>query len=239
MFPTRFFQTTYTDPIGLPPSPLLPLAGLVTGLVGLGAYWLGTVLFPPPYLPVLLSMATVAGLTQARPESGFTRFAGGGLSASSVPHTQSAGVVWLGLLIVARLFTLQALFANEAFGPVVALKFIMAHSLSHLMAGSVSWSLPQQPDFYGLSATTAIPSSLGTRVVTTLLGLLPMVILIGLTTLWIYGLFLVPLVLLRGWLVGWFRRKTGGYTGVTLGTVQQLSELLIYLSFVSLLWVSV
>lgn len=239
MFPTRIFRTTYTDPANVPPSPLLPLAGLVAGLVGLGAYWLGTVLFPPPYLPVLLSMAAVAGLTQCWPESGFIRFAGGGLTAQTAPPTQPGGVVWLVLLVAARLFTIQALFANEAFGPVVALKYVMAHSLSHLTAGSVHWSLPRQADPDGVPAITNTSPSLLSRVVTVLVGLLPTLVLIGLTTLWIYGLFLIPLLLLRGWLVGRFRRGAGGYTGFGLGAVQQLSELLIYLSFVSLLWVSV
>ncbi|QJD79488.1 adenosylcobinamide-GDP ribazoletransferase [Spirosoma rhododendri] len=235
MFPVSTLRTAYAHPAKSPLSPLLPLAGWLTGLVGLGGYWLGTVLFPPSALPVLLSMAPVAGLTLARPESDFASYIGGR------PHDRNAasansGTTWLLLLLLTRFFVIQALFANEAFGLTVALKYGMAHSLSHWAVWSVSWSLPRSANDPDSSAERAQAPSV--RVLATLAGLLPMLALVYLTTLWIYALFLVPLLLLRAGLIRRFRHE-GGYTGAGLGTVQQLSEVLLYLSFVSLLWVSV
>jgi adenosylcobinamide-GDP ribazoletransferase len=57
--------------------------------------------------------------------------------------------------------------------------------------------------------------------------------------LWIYLTFLISLWLARWRLVGFFAKWIGGYTGDCLGATQQLAEVILYLSFVSLLWVSV
>lgn len=229
MFPLSTLRGAYANTADTRPSFLLPLAGWFTGLIGLGAYWLGTILFPPPHLPILLSMGAVAALTLARPESGFANYADG----ARTDHTAaSSGTVWLVLLLLTRFFAVQALFANEAFGLSVALKYIMAHSLSHQMAVSVSWARPA-----GSPATNS-PSP-GTRAVAIAVSVLPMLVLVGLTTLWIYALFLVPLVLLRWWLLVRFRHHTSGRTTAFMGAIQQLSEVIVYLSFVSLLWISV
>lgn len=230
MFPISTLRSTYATTAGAQPSVLLPLAGWFTGLIGLGAYWLGTILFPPPYLPVLLSMAAVTALTLARPESGFATYTGG---ATTDPNAVYPGTVWLLLLLLTRFFAIQALFANEAFGLSVALKYLMAHSLSHLMAMSVSWARSVN------APTTNTVPSLGVRVAAVAIGVLPTLVLVGLTTLWIYALFVIPLVLLRWWLIVRFRRHTGGNPGALMGTIQQLSDVIVYLSFVSLLWVSV
>lgn len=230
MFPISTLRSAYATTADAPPSFLLPLAGWFTGLIGLGAYWLGTILFPPPYLPVLLSMVAVAALTLARPESGFATYTGG---ATTAQDAVSSGTVWLLLLLLTRFFAIQALFANEAFGLSIALKYLMAHSLSHLMAVSVSWDRPVDAP-----TTDSVPSR-GRRIAAIAIGVLPVLVLVGLTTLWIYALFLIPLVLLRWWLIARFRRHTGGSRSALMGTTQQLSDLIVYLSFVSLLWVSV
>jgi len=230
MFPVSTLRSTYATTAAIRPSFLVPLAGWFTGLIGLGAYWLGTLLFPPPHLPVLLSMAAVAALTLARPESGFATYTGGDRTDQSAV---SVGAVWLVLLLLARFFAIQALFANEAFGPSVALKYVMAHSLSHLMAASVSWSLP------GSASPTDNTPSIAKRALAIAIGVLPMLALAGLTTLWIYALFVIPILLLRWWLLRKVRRQASGDSSSRLGTIQQLSELIVYLSFVSLLWISV
>ncbi len=230
MFPISTLRSTYATAADTSSSFLFPLAGGFKGLIGLGAYWLGTILFPPPHLPVLLSMAAVATLTLARPESGFAAYTGGDRPDASAV---SSGAVWLVLLLLARFFAVQALFANEAFGLSVALKYVMAHSLSQLMAASVSWA--QSGD---ASPTASTPSIAG-RALAIAVGVLPMLALVGLTTLWIYALFVIPILLLRWWLLRQIRRQAGGNSSRYRGAVQQLSELIVYLSFVSLLWISV
>jgi adenosylcobinamide-GDP ribazoletransferase len=50
---------------------------------------------------------------------------------------------------------------------------------------------------------------------------------------------LIPLLLVRWRLIRFFDKWLGGYTGDCLGAVQQLTEVVVYLSFVSLLWISV
>lgn len=230
MFPVSTLRSTYTSTVDTSPSFLLPLAGWFTGLIGLAAYWLGTILFPPPHLPVLLSMAAVAALTLGRPESGFATYTGGDRPD---PGAVSSGTVWLVLLLLARFFAVQALFTNEAFGLSVALKYVMAHSLSHLMAVSVSWAQS------GNASVASGTPSIGGRALTSAIGILPMLALVGLTTLWIYALFMIPILLLRWWLLGQVHRRASGDSSSCLGVVQQLSELIVYLSFVSLLWISV
>jgi adenosylcobinamide-GDP ribazoletransferase len=79
----------------------------------------------------------------------------------------------------------------------------------------------------------------GQLLVAMILGLAPLVALVVYTELWIYLTFLISLWLARWRLVGFFAKWIGGYTGDCLGATQQLAEVILYLSFVSLLWVSV
>lgn len=226
-----------------------PLIGWIVGGIGVGTYWLGTVLFPPAYLPVLFSMVATVWATGAFHEDGFADVCdgfGGGWNKTQIltimkdSRLGTYGTIGLGLLLAVKFFALQAMLGVEAFGWAVALKYISAHSLSRLTAATVIGALPYaREDLESKAKPIAQGITSGQLTIAALLGLLPLLALVGYTGLWIYLTFLIPLALVRWRLIGFFRKWLGGYTGDCLGATQQLTEVVVYLSFVSLLWVSV
>jgi len=227
-----------------------PLIGWIVGGIGVGTYWLGTVLFPPQFLPILFSMVATVWATGAFHEDGFADVCdgfGGGWNKTQIltimkdSRLGTYGTIGLGLLLAVKFFALQAMLTVEAFGWAVALKYISAHSLSRLTAATVIRALPYAREDMddGKAKPIAQGITAGQLAVAACFGLAPLLALVVYTGLWIYGLFLLPLVLLRWRLIRFFTKWLDGYTGDCLGATQQLAEVIIYLSFVSLLWVSV
>ncbi|TAE24261.1 MAG: adenosylcobinamide-GDP ribazoletransferase [Cytophagales bacterium] len=225
-----------------------PLIGWIVGGIGVGVYWVGSILFPPE-LAVLFSMISTVWVTGAFHEDGFADVCdgfGGGWSAEQIltimkdSRLGTYGSVGLGLLLAVKYFALKSMLGVEAFGVAVALKYISAHSLSRLFATSMMRVLP----YARLDETSKVkPVAKGITdaqfAIAALFGLLPLLILAIYTGLPIYLAFLVPLWLVRWRLAHFFKKWIGGYTGDCLGATQQLTEVVVYLSFVSLLWVSI
>ena len=225
-----------------------PLIGWIVGGIGVGVYWVSTFLFPPE-LAVLFSIIATIWVTGAFHEDGFADVCdgfGGGWSAEQIltimkdSRLGTYGTLGIGLLLTVKFFTLKSLFSAEAFGVAVVLKYISAHSLSRLVAVLMMRQLP----YARLDETSKVkPVAKGITTsqfaIAAGFGLLPLIALSLYTGLWIYLTFLIPLWLVQRRLAWFFRKWIGGYTGDCLGATQQLTEVIVYLSFVSLLWVSI
>ncbi|GAB3544471.1 adenosylcobinamide-GDP ribazoletransferase [Spirosoma fluminis] len=226
-----------------------PLIGWIVGGIGVGVYWLSTVLFPPAYLPVLFSMIATVWVTGAFHEDGFADVCdgfGGGWSKTQIltimkdSRLGTYGTIGLGLLLAVKFFALQAMLSVETFGWTVALKYVSAHSLSRLTAATVIRSLPYaREDADSKAKPIAQGITSGQLAIAALFGLAPLLALVAYSGLWIYLTFLIPLALVRWRLIRFFNTWLEGYTGDCLGATQQLTEVIVYLSFVSLLWVSI
>lgn len=226
-----------------------PLIGWIIGAIGVGTYWLGTVLFPPAYLPVLFSIVATVWATGAFHEDGFADVCdgfGGGWNKTQIltimkdSRLGTYGTIGLGLLLAVKFFALQSMLSAEVFGWAVALKYIAAHSLSRLTAATVIRALPYaREDLDAKAKPIAQGITTGQLSIAAVLGLLPLLALVTYTGLWIYLTFLIPLALVRWRFIRFFDKWLGGYTGDCLGATQQVAEVVVYLSFVSLLWVSI
>jgi adenosylcobinamide-GDP ribazoletransferase len=225
-----------------------PLIGWIVGGIGVGTYWLGSYLFPPE-LAVLLSMVATVWATGAFHEDGFADMCdgfGGGWSKAQILNIMkdsrlgTYGAIGLGLLLAVKFFALMKLLPAEPFGWKVALKYISAHSLSRWVATTVIAAMPYARDDEQSKAKPIAKGGMpaGSLAVATLFGLAPVAILCWLSELWIYATFLLPLWLVRWRLMRFFRKWLGGYTGDCLGATQQLTEVVTYLSYVSLVWIS-
>jgi adenosylcobinamide-GDP ribazoletransferase len=224
-----------------------PLVGWIVGGIGVGAFWLGALLLPPE-LAVLVSMIATVWATGAFHEDGFADVCdgfGGGWTKADVLRIMkdsrlgTYGTIGLGLLLAVKFYALKSVLTTEVFGWPVALRYVAAHSLSRAVAASVIGALPYAREDAETKARPVAEGMTADRLaIATLFGLLPLLVLIAVTGLWIYGLFLMPILLTRWRLIGWFRQTLGGYTGDCLGATQQLVEVVVYLSFTSLLWVS-
>jgi len=230
-----------------------PFIGWLVGGLAVGGYWLGTVLFPPE-LAVLFSLIVGIWVTGAFHEDGFADVCdgfGGGWSKPQIlaimkdSRLGTYGAVGLGLLLAVKFFALRSIAETERYGWSVSLIYLSGHSISRFLAMTFIYALPYARDDAdnspGVSKAKPVAQGLtrGQLTLGGVFGILPLGVLIGLSGFWIYSVFLIPLWLVRGYLKRLFVRWIGGYTGDCLGATQQLTEVVWYLLFVSLKWVSI
>lgn len=210
----------------------LPLVGWLIGLIGAAVYWLAAQLLPVD-LAVVLAMAATIRATGAFHEDGWADTCdglGGGwtkdqaLAIMKDSRIGSYGAIGLVLLLLAKYLALADLGADDDYPVLAAL--LVAHPLSRLAAVSVMAVLDYaRSDDSAKSAPVARRPDAGELGIATLAGVLPLLLLPAAAALTALGLAAVVVVMaLRT-----FARRLGGYTGDTLGAVQQLSEIAIYL----------
>lgn len=214
----------------------LPLVGWLIAAIGAAVFWL-TVQVLPVELAVVLSMAATIRATGAFHEDGWADTCdglGGGWTRDQVLQIMkdsrigSYGAIGLVLLLLAKYLVLSALGADDDYPLLAAL--LVAHPLSRLAAVSIMAMLDYaRSDDSAKSAPVARRPDAGELGIATLAGVLPLLLLPAAAALAALGLAVVVVVMaLRT-----FARRLGGYTGDTLGAVQQLSEIAIYLGILA------
>ena len=147
----------------------------------------------------------------------------------------------------ALFFVLMAKFQllNAMHADMVILTLICAHPLSRLSAVWLMAALPYaktNTNYSGKSKPLATEVSRRDLTIATIFGLLPVLLLVVLIhntignwhatlsfVLWLAA------AIGAGWLcwLGLLKRKLGGYTGDTLGAIQQISEIMFYLALLA------
>ncbi len=226
-----------------------PLVGLLVGLIGVVAFYIAMQVFTH-HIAVLISMAATIFVTGAFHEDGLADSAdglGGGWGREQVltimqdSRLGTYGAIALFMVLMAKYQLLTAMHAET-----VMAVLICAHALSRLSAVWLMATLPYAKIDTHISAKSkplATQVSRGDLWLASVFGLLPvLVLLILLQNSLDNWRATLSLVLLLSGAVGagwcWWRlllkRKLGGYTGDTLGAIQQVSELMFYLA--SLAW---
>lgn len=219
-----------------------PLVGMIVGTLGAGVYILGAMLFPQA-IAVLMSMTATVYLTGAFHEDGLADSAdglGGGWQREqilTIMQDSRLGTYGTSALFFILFTKFQLLIAlDSAYIPYV---LICGHTISRLGAvwlmATLAYAKPE-----GKAKPLATTISLPALGLANLVGLLPyfvfIVLLIAanhtLQSIQYLALFtLIPILL--SWY--WWRQKIkhwlDGYTGDTLGAVQQITELAFYLGF--------
>lgn len=210
-----------------------PLVGSLVGVICALVYAASVAYFTPA-LGVLLAVATGALVTGAFHEDGLAdTFDGlGGLDRDrtlSIMRDSRIGTYGAIALALALAIKAAALLALPA--EVVVAGFVVAHGLSRLSAVLVIATSRYARD-HGTGKPTADGIEPGGLAVALATGA---ALLAGLSA--VYGVG-AALAAVSGCLIGHlamralFERRLGGYTGDTLGAVQQTSELGIYLGLV-------
>jgi adenosylcobinamide-GDP ribazoletransferase len=217
-----------------------PLIGIIIGIVAALSFYLSELIFPQT-IAVIVSMASTIYLTGAFHEDGLADSAdglGGGwdkeriLTIMQDSRLGTYGATALFLVLFTKYLTLNAM--QSILVPAV---LICAHALSRLSAVWVMRSLIYVK-FSGKSKPLATEIKGVNFVLAHVFGLLPIATVLGFMLVnndagkCIIALVLMVLVpVLLSWL--WWRNKIkywlGGYTGDTLGAMQQITELVFYL----------
>jgi adenosylcobinamide-GDP ribazoletransferase len=222
-----------------------PLIGCLVGLIGVIAFYISGQVFPHT-VAVLISMAATIFATGAFHEDGLADSAdglGGGWQREQVltiMQDSRLGTYGAIALFLVLMFKFQLLTAMHA--DTVICVLICAHALSRLTAVWLMVALPYTKAS-GKAKPLATEISRRDFCVANLFGLLPLLVLLWLMqdAMGIWQVTLGYVCLLAGaigagwvWWLGLLKRKLGGYTGDTLGAIQQISEIMFYIA--SLAW---
>ncbi len=217
-----------------------PLVGILVGLVAAVAYYVASLLLPQS-LAVMVSMAASIYLTGAFHEDGLADSAdglGGGwereriLTIMQDSRLGTYGAIAIFLMLFAKFQTLNAMHPF-----VISVALICAHALSRLAAVWVM-RCANYVRFAGKSKPLATTLSWVDLAVGNLFGLLPFVLVLALLILshhtWqvlalLILMTMVPVLCVWWWWLTKIKRWIGGYTGDTLGAMQQMTELAFYL----------
>jgi adenosylcobinamide-GDP ribazoletransferase len=226
-----------------------PLVGWLVGLIGVAAFYLAMQVFTHG-IAVLISMAATIFATGAFHEDGLADSAdglGGGWSREQVlAIMQDSRLGTYGAIALFMVLMTKYQLLAEMHADTVMAALICAHALSRL---SAVWLMAALPYAKADANSTGKAKPLATQVsrndlwLANVFGLLPLLMLLALLqnslANWRATLSFVLLVLAAVGAIWWWwrlllKRKLGGYTGDTLGAIQQLSEIMFYLA--SLAW---
>jgi len=228
----------------------LPLIGWIVGAVGAFVIWIGNP-FLPLSLTVLLSTVATILLTGAFHEDGFMDVCdafGGGWTKEQVltimkdSRVGAFGVIGIVLLLGLKLLSLITF-------PIRLLPAILiaGHSLSRFTSVSLLYTHDYvREDSSSKSKQVARHITPGELLIAAFFGITPLILLSLLLSspplvggirgggLWIPIVCLLTVGLTRWYLGRYFTRRIGGYTGDCLGAVQQITEVVFYLTLVSM-----
>lgn len=224
----------------------LPLVGWIAGALAGLVYLVADMLFGHT-IGLLFSMVATILLTGAFHEDGFADVCdgfGGGWTKEKIllimkdSTLGTYGVTGLVLVLSVKFAAMQQLVATllqPADYTLLLVLWITAHTLSRFAAITLVFTHQYVRVEESKSGGAVDQSRSLNLLVAGILTLLPVAGLIFYTAKPILLLILLPVGLLILFLGRYFKKWIGGYTGDCLGAVQQLSEVLIYLSLI-LLW---
>lgn len=242
MFFTRIpipFKLPYSDQIMNQSQKYYAWVGLIVGVLNAVVFYLLSHLFSNE-IAIILSICVSVLLTGAFHEDGFTDVCdsfGGGYGKDKImtimkdSRIGAYGVIGIVLLILLKIVALKQLVTYDS--SLILFAIVVAHSTSRFISGTMIYTHQYVTDI-DLSKSKPMANkalSLGNLVIGFIAVLLPFLI---------YGqyqyLLVIPFAYLGKIYLGWyFNKHIGGYTGDCLGTVQQVTEVLIYLGCL-LLW---
>jgi adenosylcobinamide-GDP ribazoletransferase len=205
-----------------------PLVGLVVGSIGAAVFWLAHLVWPLP-IAVLLSMVATVVVTGAFHEDGLADSCdafGGGWTKEQVlvimkdSRIGTFGAVGLILALGLKFTTLLNVRVD-----LLPLIIVAGHSVSRFAAITFLYTQAYvRHDDGSKSKPVAQQMSPLELTIAGVTGIAPLFLLGP-----YFILLLIPVFGLR-WLLGhYFLKRLGGYTGDSLGAVQQTTEILFYL----------
>ncbi len=215
-----------------------PLIGWIVGAIAVFVFWSGSRVFPLP-LTVWLSMTATIMLTGALHEDGFADVCdgfGGGWTKEQIltimkdSAVGAFGVTGLVLILGIKFLSLIALPSS-----LLPMALVSGHSLSRFASISLMYTHDYvREDAHSKAKSVVRRMSRGGLIFAGFWGIVPciaMMLMFSQTTFFVVSIGAV-------WLIRWglgryFIHWIGGYTGDCLGAVQQVSEVIFYLSLVA------
>jgi adenosylcobinamide-GDP ribazoletransferase len=226
-------------------SKYFPLIGWIVGSFAVLSFYLFQYLFDTN-LAIVFSMLSTVLVTGAFHEDGFADSCdgfGGGWTREKIllimkdSRLGTYGVIGLFFILSIKFALLQSIAVKFSENILVFfLLIITAHTLSRFVASTFIYT----SNYVRLSEESKVKPvadqiKINELVTGGIFTSIPIILLIVTTNQIVWLAILLPLLVLRQYLSYYFNKWIGGYTGDCLGTVQQLSEIFLYLSFI-LIW---
>ena len=222
-----------------------PLIGYIVGGIGALVFALVYKVFSVE-LAIIFSLIANILTTGAFHEDGFADVCdgfGGGWTKEKILKIMkdsaigAYGAIGLVLLFAIKFFAIKSAIdtdGNYAFVVMQSLfVFVIVHALSRLTAISIIFTTDYvREDELSKSKPIAKQNTWKEILGAFAFGLAPLMLLVWIE--WKFILILIPLIVLRFFTIRYFKKWIGGYTGDCLGAVQQLAEVVIYLSIIAL-----
>ncbi len=204
-----------------------PLIGIIVGVIGYGGYWLASMILPHN-ISVIAAMVAMILTTGALHEDGFADFCdgfGGGYTKESIlrimkdSHIGTYGVIGLIMMLLTR-YTMLCAFDGESMAVVI----ILAQGASRFAPVAMTHLSTYARNEPSKSSHSALGIKMSGVVVAMIFALLPLVI-VGWKVAICYILVMsIIFTLFRRYIY----RHIEGFTGDTLGALQQIGEVVFY-----------
>lgn len=215
-----------------------PIIGWIVAGISALVFYLSSLVFSNPEIPILLSMVASILTTGAFHEDGFADVCdgfGGGWKKEKIldimkdSRVGTYGSVGLILILGLKFFSLEVL-DNQT---LICTLFV-SHSLSRFVALSFIFTLDYvREDELSKAKPVAKKLPLNDLLTAFIFAILPLFIYVIITKNFFLFLVIPPLVILHLYFGYYFKKWIGGYTGDCLGATQQVAEVIIYLIVVA------
>jgi len=213
-----------------------PLMGWIVGGIAALVFYGTTYMFPMP-ARIILSMVSTLLITGAFHEDGFADVCdgfGGGWNREQIlqimkdSRVGSFGAIGIFMILLSKFILLNSILPAH-----IPFVLIAGHSISRFAATLFVFTHDYVGNDVGESKCKPLGTSISIKelVIAAGLGLLPILWMHS----WYCFLLLLPVLLTYALLARFFKKWIGGFTGDCLGAMQQLTEVIFYLSFVGLI----
>lgn len=220
-----------------------PVIGWLVALVGWLAYWGGVAVFTP-FIAIIFSLAATVLTTGSFHEDGFADVCdgfGGGWTPDRILDIMKDSRVGtyavVGLMLLFGL-KMSCLYEMTKYGSTLSFLFLFlsAHSLSRWSAATAIFTHHYaRKNDDSKAKPLAKKMSVSLLAFMTILGIAPLLVWSVYTFHWILLIAIVPVYLVKVLMARYFEKWINGYTGDCLGAIQQVSEVVFYLSVI-VLW---
>ena len=211
------------------------LMGWIVGCFGALIFWISSFILPKE-IALLLSMTSTIWLTGAFHEDGFADicdgFGGGWTKEKILTIMKDSRLGTYGTVGLILLLALKFSALNQLDTTMVIITLISGHALSRFIATTLIYTHPYVQD---IDKSKVKPSAVGIQFkdvfISGIFGVLPLLLF---QNPWVFLCILPPFV--SKWKLGkFFTKWIGGHTGDCAGGVQQITEVVFYLSLI-VLW---
>ena len=210
------------------------LVGILVGAISAVFYLLSIHVFSNE-IALIVSMIASVFTTGAFHEDGFADvcdgFGGGWTKEKILMIMKDSRLGTYGVIGIIFILSLKFMALNEIPTEYIVLAILSGHSISRFTATTLLFTHPYVRETNdNKSKPAADKMTLNSLMFNAFFGLLPLVFFKN----YLVFLVIIPLAISKWWLARFFKKWIGGQTGDCAGALQQVSEVVYYLSLVAL-----